>query len=345
MLYWQFTSRVKDSNMMKMSQIINKQLERDTLYRDLQQILGCMDDALLSACDANGSMRGDLERIVSTGGKRLRPMLASLCYRIGGVTELEIQPLMCMLELMHTASLIHDDVVDNAELRRGKPTINSTSGNSSAVQSGDFLLAKAMARLHIYRGTKINETLAEVSAQMCVGELQQQQLKFNASGQTLDVYFTQIKRKTASLMAASCYTGAIAGGMADSDAKLLSRYGEKLGMAFQFLDDIMDYSDEAVSGKDAGQDLKSGVFTFPIIRLFETGIPDSVRTLIMKRDKTRFEISQLVDYVRHTDALVYTETAVRQKINEAVESLQSIPDSREKNALIRLAVALTEKLA
>lgn len=324
------------------NELIRKKAESDALYWELQELLGGMDKELLSVCDAEGPMGAELERIVAAGGKRLRPMLAALCYRMGGRTDFDIQPLMTMLELMHTASLIHDDVVDNADLRRGRRTINRSRGNAAAVQSGDFLLAKAMERLHIYRGTPINETLAEVSAQMCVGELQQQKLRFDARAQTLDLYLTQIKRKTASLMAASCRTGAIAGGMDIEHAGMLGIYGEKLGMAFQFRDDMLDFSEEAVSGKAAGQDLKSGVFTLPIIRLLETGVPESVRGLIMKRDKTCEEISRLVDDVRRTDALAYTEKAVREKIGEAVEALQCFPVSPEKSALARLAQALAE---
>ena len=120
---------------------------------------------------------------------------------------------MCMLELMHTASLIHDDVVDDAPLRRGVETIHQTSGRHAAVQSGDFLLARAMEYLHLYRGTGINEALADISLQMCLGEFQQMEHLFHIKAQTQEIYFEQIRRKTAYLLATSCYTGAIAGGL------------------------------------------------------------------------------------------------------------------------------------
>lgn len=176
---------------------------------------------------------------------------------------------MCMLELMHTASLIHDDVVDSADKRRNVPTITATSGRQAAVQCGDYLLAKAMERLSLYRGSGINETLAQVSSEMCFGEFYQQRTLFSLHAQTLETYYDQIRRKTACLLPASCYTGALSGRVSQEKAGYLAKYGEYLGLAFQIKDDILDFCADPGFGKKAGQDLRNGIFTLPILLVKE----------------------------------------------------------------------------
>jgi len=323
---------------------IQKRLSRGDIYQEIQMMLARMEDEMVSLLDGAGeTLESNLKRIISAGGKRLRPILAYLCYRMGGGRETDILPLMCMLELMHTVSLIHDDVVDNAPLRRGQPTINSTCGISAAVRSGDFLLAKSMEYLHVYRGTGINEVLVDVSTQMCLGELMQQKAKFDTNLQTKDTYFLQVHRKTASLIAASCYTGALAGNMPESEAKMLRLYGEKLGIAFQLRDDLLDYSDTQLFGKTTGQDIKSGTFTLPVIMLLENGVPDSVRTLIEKRNKSESEVHWLVNYVKGTGVLRYIEALIKEISYEAVYALQEFPICPEKEALVRLAEELAER--
>jgi geranylgeranyl pyrophosphate synthase len=291
-------------------------------------------------CD---SMRTDLGRVITSGGKRLRPILAYLCYRLGGSEAYPILPLLTMLELMHTASLIHDDVVDGAELRRGTATINATSGVEAAVQSGDFLLAEAMENLHIYKATGINEALIQSSSDMCLGELQQLTVRHNLTNQTRQQYFFQIYRKTASLIATSCLAGGIAGGMPESKAKMLKVYGENLGIAFQLCDDLLDFSDQPGFGKAPGQDIQNGIFTLPVLYLLEEGIPSSVKALFQKKNKELCDIRRLIDYVKTTKALSYTNSMIRQKTDEAVDALRDFPEGVEKTALTVLAAQLVDR--
>lgn len=302
--------------------------------------LKCMENMLLSMCDASPAMLKDIFRVVSAGGKRLRPILALLCSKLDQSNDKNIVPLMYMLELMHTASLIHDDVVDNAKLRRGCPTINNTSGVSAAVQSGDYLLAKAMESLSVYRGSGINEELADVSAQMCLGELEQLRIRFKTHEQNRELYFLQIRRKTASLIAASCYTGALAAGMNASKACALKKYGELLGLAFQLRDDLMDFYDMGVTGKAPGQDLKNGIYTLPVLYLLEQGVPNNIRHLLEYKEKNKQQIQNLVDFIKRTNALNEAEKHIRLIVNEAVVALSGFPDSQEKTALTDLAVSI-----
>lgn len=334
-------------NALEINKLIKTRLIHDSLYDDIQSVLDGLNKELLRlSSEAQETMRSEITRVVSVGGKRLRPILAFLCYRMGKGNTLDILPLMCMLELMHTTSLIHDDVVDNASLRRGQPTINSTNGISRAVQSGDFLLAKTMEYLHIYRGTGINEALTNVSVEMCLGELQQQRTRFDVRSQTKELYFVQVYRKTASLLAASCFTGALAGGMAESEAKKLREYGEKLGIAFQLRDDLLDYSDTSSFGKTVGQDLRSGIFTLPVIELLDRrGIPDSVRIQLEKHNKNEHEMRQLINFVKESGVLQLTEAVVREKSFEAIDALRDFPKCSERDALVELAERLAGRQA
>ncbi|SHI03819.1 heptaprenyl diphosphate synthase [Sporobacter termitidis DSM 10068] len=311
------------------------------LLEDIQAELERMRQMLLHMDIPCAPMQSDLERIIASGGKRLRPVLAYLCYRMGSDDRYPIQPLMCMLELMHTASLIHDDVVDNAVLRRGCATINATSGVDAAVQSGDFLLAEAMGYLHFYKGTGINEALVQASTEMCLGELRQLIARYESDYQTREEYFFQIYRKTASLIAASCFTGAVAGGLPESKANMLRVYGEKLGVAFQLCDDLLDFSEKQEFGKKPGQDLQNGIFTLPVLYLLEEEVPAAVKTRFRAKDKDDGDIRWLIDYVRASKALDYTKMVIRQKTAEAVDALRDFPQSKEKAALKELAVRLS----
>lgn len=226
--------------------------------------LAAMEVNLANACLSGGVLSEGLLRVNSSGGKRLRPLLARICWQAGG-RQGEIVPLMTMLEMMHTTSLIHDDFVDGATLRRGAATISAAEGWKCAMRSGDYLLAKAMEYLKVYRGTGINEVLSDVAQEMCLGELEQHEGLFRAEGMTTDVYYSRIGRKTALLMSASCRTGAMAGGAPEELAQALADYGLYLGNAFQIRDDLLDWEVSAKTGKPRLQDLRSGVITLPCI--------------------------------------------------------------------------------
>jgi len=328
--------------MIDTNKIIEKKIIGSVLYRDMQHTLEKMNESLgAMAASAGDRMSSDLSAMLLSGGKRLRPILAYVCYRIGGKRDIDITPLMCMLELMHTASLIHDDVVDGAGMRRGKHTINHQRGNFTAVQSGDFLLAKAMELLHTYKGTGINEMLADVSYNMTIGELEQQSMRYMLEQQSVESYFDLIKKKTALLLAASCWCGAIAGGMDAHEALSLFNYGEKLGLAFQLRDDLIDYSDK--SGKLPGQDIRNGTYTLPILLLAERGMLLSHKESLVKREKSESEVESLLEYVKRSEELTMAEQLVYSISMEAVAELGRFPDSLEKKGLSELALSLAER--
>ena len=223
-----------------------------------------LEKQLKKICEtSNTGMREDLERVILAGGKRLRPALAQAAYALGDAPKLPILPLMVMIELMHTASLIHDEVVEKGMVRRNVPTINATSGDLNAVRAADFILGRAMELLKIYKGSGINERLAKVSEQMCIGELEQLE-KLNTEFSE-EAYFRMIEKKTALFIEAAAFTGAVAGGCSPEVIKAMEGYGYNIGVAFQIKDDILDFTGTEKFGKSIGQDERKGLATLPKI--------------------------------------------------------------------------------
>lgn len=297
----------------------------------------------------NRKLEAELKRIVSSGGKRLRPILALLGYKIGKNEEYPIVPAMCGIELVHTASLIHDDVVDKAQLRRGVPTINSECGDSFAVQAGDYLLAKAVPLLNVYENLDFDDFFAETARGMCLAEFSQIDSLFKCDERSLEKYFLQIKRKTAGLIASAVSVGAAAAKADQKTVDVLKLYGEKIGFAFQIKDDVLDYADNKAFGKKSGQDIKRGIFTLPLLYALnaanarknsEKGIANKMRNIASSANKTNEEIKELLDFVKSTKACEMAQEDVIRFSNEAKEAIACIEDSDSKLALEIIAESL-----
>ncbi|MDR1068626.1 MAG: polyprenyl synthetase family protein [Clostridiales Family XIII bacterium] len=297
-------------------------------------------------------MRADAGRILSAGGKGLRTKLARICYDIGrerspdpradGAEELE--PLLEVLDILHNTSLIHDDAVDGAELRRGVPTINKTTGIFAAVQTGDWLLAEMVRRFYRCRTpeneAKVDEMFTFVPLVMCEGELIQQRIRFRLSAQTKQLYYQQIHRKTAALFAASCRAGAvIAGGTNPAVVKLLERFGRLFGIAFQIRDDVLDFCPADVTGKRHAQDIRNGIFTLPIL-MAEADMPAHIRALLEKRDKSEGDIGDIVTWVTSSGSLDRARREAERLFSEAADILRSLGQSREIKKLNELCESI-----
>ncbi len=318
--------------------------ELKPLFGELQKVLEGLETELMDfQIPGRPEMEDGLKRLIGAGGKRLRPSLAWVCYRLGEEQKLPVLPLMCMLELMHTASLVHDDIVDNAALRRNVPTIHSQTNRRTAAESGDFLLGKAMEYLKIYRGTGINEILADVSAQMCRGEFSQMRNLYQTAGQNVETYLMQCRQKTAYLIAASCYCGAAAGGLEQAQKEALRAYGEGIGIAFQLKDDLLDFTADAEFGKKRGQDLRNGIFTLPVLYAFSKNPDPRMIQLAESREKTESDLEQLLTYVKDANGIEYTLERINAVTSEAISRLAVLPDGMPKQALIRIAEALDRR--
>lgn len=289
--------------------------------------LGEMEELFASLFPAED----ELCSMLLSGGKRLRPILACSASFFGDA-DANIVPLMAMLEMMHTASLVHDDVVDESHQRRGRPTLNALHGNAVAVREGDRLLSAAMKILSVYRGTGINEVLSETSREMCIGELDQLAARGNFEMHDAESYMLRIKRKTALLLSASCRCGAIAAGLPEQWQDALGEFGLDLGIAFQLEDDLLDFTGKkGVFGKPPLQDLRRGIYTMPVIRAAQ--VSDSLPDL---KDP-----EATAAWVKTTDGLEYTHRLADTYLQKGLEALAPLPEIPAKDALKQIALKLS----
>lgn len=304
---------------------------------ELCRALDGMERELSEMCRGAGALEAPLRRAVS-GGKRLRPLLAWVAWSLGG-RKMPVLELMCMIEAMHTASIIHDDVVDCAAVRRGGPTVNAECGALPAIAAGDFLLGRSMEKLHVYRGTGINEALSRVSLEMCRGELDQRAGLFETRGAEREAYMLRAGRKTALLMSESCRCGAAAGGADEKTRAALADYGLHLGLAFQMRDDIADLFPG--TGKEPMQDLRGGVMSLVAVCALESGDAELER-LLRRRDKSAADCGRIFAAMRKNGALEKARAALGSECRAAMDALGALGPSAQTRSLGLLAEKLSE---
>lgn len=277
-----------------------------------------------------------LEKICApliAGGKRLRPLLFFLCS--GDAAPSRKIPLATALELIHTASLVHDDILDCAKKRRGVATINATYGAQIAVLVGDYLFAKAFQLVaEGDYGAKVSEILSKLVKNLCVGEIMQDRALFAVP--TLSEYYTRINLKTAFFLSTCCRLGAIVAEFDEDETENLAAYGENLGLAFQIVDDLLDFfGEENLTGKILGGDLKSGVITLPVIRaLSQSPDAETLKKIIAQGKVTGEDVQTAIKIISSTDAASYCKTRAEAHIDCA---LISLPDQPCKFALEQIA--------
>ena len=271
------------------------------------------------------------------GGKRLRPAFAFLCGRLNGCSGEKMLPLALSLELMHTASLIHDDIIDGAQLRRGVPTVNACYGNKIAVHTGNYLVARALSLVNSYGDLRLVEALNNIVDEMVQGEFQQQLLAWNTK-QRLKQYLYRTQRKTALLLAVSCETGAYAANLPDVTVSLLRRYGYYLGMAFQITDDILDLTGaEQTIGKPVGSDIKQGNFTLPVLYALQGPYRKELLPLLRSRKTVSAHIKEIIACIQQSDGLVRSQTLADRYIVKALQQLDTLPKNESVNDLMEIA--------
>lgn len=253
------------------------------------------------------------------GGKRLRPMLFILCANAKADCPPEkTMPLATALELIHTASLVHDDIIDTSKKRRGVETANSKYGAQIAVLIGDYLFAKAFQLVAENNyGAQVQLTLSKLVKNLCVGEIMQDRSLFVVP--TMTDYYTRINLKTAIFLSSCCRLGAIVADMTEREIDNLTAYGSGLGLAFQIIDDLLDFfGDEKITGKPRGGDLKSGVITLPVIRaLQKSSDARELERLVTRGNVTTADIDAAIKIIRATDAVDYCRTRAEAHIDSA----------------------------
>lgn len=278
-----------------------------------------------------------IHAVILGGGKRIRPALALLSAHLCGVQPATITPLAAAVELLHTATLIHDDLIDEAATRRGVETLNSHWPASAAVLAGDLVFSWA-AQLAARAGNpRLMQRFAETLSLICAGELNQM---FQGRGHvpTPEIYYHRVLAKTASLFIISTESAAILAQCTESEAQRLARFGELLGVSFQIADDVLDFmGDAATLGKPVGSDLRQGLITLPIL-LYMQSRPEDGRILTLLRDPTD---TLLVDAVladlRQSDAAEQAMAIAGGYIQEATEILHTYPPTPHRDALEEIA--------
>ena len=249
------------------------------------------------------------------GGKRLRPMLFLLCANSKTTCPPEkTMPLATALELIHTASLVHDDIIDTSKKRRGVETANSKYGAQIAVLVGDYLFAKAFQLVADNNyDAQVQLILSKLVKNLCVGEIMQDRSLFEVP--TMTEYYTHINLKTAIFLSSCCRLGGIVAQMDEREVENLTAYGSGLGLAFQIIDDLLDFfGDEKITGKPRGGDLKSGVITLPVIRALE--VSDEAETL-KKIVTGGGDVEAAIKIIQATDAVDYCRTRAEAHIDSA----------------------------
>lgn len=276
--------------------------------------------------------------LLNAGGKRLRPAFALLAGKFYSNEIKDLLPLAVALELIHMASLVHDDVVDDSLTRRGNPTVKANWGNRISMHTGDYLFAKSLVLIAQYENPLLSRILAKTSVMMCEGEIHQISTSYSINQSWRD-YFYRIKRKTALLIAASCQLGALAMGAPEEEHKKIRRYGHNIGMAFQITDDILDMvADQKVLGKPIGSDLRQGILTMPAIYALEKSTKrERLRQLVEIREKSDEQINEAVEIIKEAGGIDVAFDATKRYIEKAKKSLIGLPDKPVKGTFYQIA--------
>ncbi len=279
------------------------------------------------------------EYIIAGGGKRLRPALVLLTAGALGYQGTLHHELAAVVEFIHTATLLHDDVVDESELRRGRETANALFGNAASVLVGDFLYSRAFQMMLKADDLRVMQILADATNIIAEGEVLQLMNCRNTDIE-IDDYLQVIRYKTAKLFEAAARLGALLGKADATGEEALARYGMHLGTAFQLIDDVLDYSgEEATTGKHLGDDLAEGKPTLPLIHVMRHGTPaqaQSVRQALQQGGRDDF--AAVLAAIRQTDALAVTRRQAEMEVEQAIHALDDLKTSNYREALLKLAL-------
>ncbi len=289
-----------------------------------------------SLTHTDGMLSQVLEHIKKKAGKRMRPMLILLMAKNYGAVSDITQNASVGLELLHTASLVHDDVVDDSDERRGQASVNAVYNNKVAVLAGDYLLSTALLHVSFTGNQKIVQYLAELGRTLASGEILQLS---NINNQTIseEAYYEVIKQKTAALFEACCAIGALSAGASDGEIEAAKQFGQNLGIIFQIRDDIFDYYDSPEIGKPTGNDMAEGKLTLPAIHVLMTTPDDEMRALAAKvkaQTVTQEEIERLVGFIKANGGIEYAEEKMNELHGLCMEYINnSVADDDIKAAL------------
>jgi len=317
-------------------------LQLKQIYQPVQQDLAKVESQINSVTEVDFPGLAELLSYILIGGKEIRPVLTLLSGKFYHYNPDLLLPMATAVELMHTATLVHDDAIDNSPVRRGRPTINSIWGEDKAVLVGDYLFAKAGEFAALTGNLRVIRLFAQTLQIITSGELKQTFDAFNLE-QTRDHYMQRISGKTASLFSLATESGAILSQAPEESIQVLKGYGCNLGVAFQIVDDVLDFvGTEEELGKPIGSDLAQGTLTLPAMLLLEHYPEDNpVKELFHNRDMPeedkREKINQAIDLVRSSSIVQQCYEVVSDYCAEACHQLGLLPDNPSRRTLVELA--------
>lgn len=294
---------------------------------------------------APGDFSEKLKHTINSGGKRLRPILVLLCGNLGNFDKEKLVTVASSVEIIHTASLIHDDVIDNASLRRGSRTIQSKYGKQHAISAGDFLFARAFELISELGDPELISIFTFASNQLSLGELDGHFWRYTGKISEKN-YLRLIKRKTAALFSAACRAGAYLSGANRKDIEAVSEYGENLGLAFQLYDDLLDIiGNEKNLGKPAGADLSEGFITFPYLITLRNGENKRDVLRAVKGQSSKQEIKELISKIKKSDVIEITKKTANKYVDRAVGLSSEISNENIAKSLESIGYYVTERYA
>lgn len=312
------------------------------ISEDLLKVKEAFADLLHSPVKVINLIAGHL---VKQRSKGLRPILVLLSGRLCSDLSPETYLAAALVEMLHNATLIHDDVIDDATVRRGGPTLNVIWKNRISVLIGDYILARSLSTAVKLNKLEAIEILSESSARMTQGEIAQL-MNSRKKNITEEEYFKVIADKTAALISACCQLGAISVSAPDNQVKTLKNFGEKIGMAFQIKDDLLDIDgEEKLFGKRRGTDLKNGKVTLPLIYALEQ-VGKSQKSKIIKKVKKkakRTDVNAIISFIKDQGGFEYAEKTAKDYIDEAKKDLCGFPDSDYKQAMLKLTQYIIQR--
>ncbi|SEA33437.1 MULTISPECIES: polyprenyl synthetase family protein [Selenomonas] len=311
------------------------------MFDVIQSDLDVLNEGLIGAVSSPVALVNEVgTHLVTAGGKRIRPALCLLAARGSKEFSLErILPLAEALELIHTASLVHDDVIDEADTRRGEPTANAKWDNQIAILGGDYIFARAFSLIaEGGYGDYVAKRLAELVCNLSVGEIIQDHTVYQAV-KDLDNYYERIQKKTADFLEICCELGGLVGGLPEEDTKKLAEYGHCIGMAFQITDDVLDIMQTSEQiGKPAGNDIRQGIVTLPVIHaLNESADAEELAEIVTNPEMTGEMVERALEIVRMTDGVEVAKAKADEYLERARQVIPADLPAEIKDAFVQVA--------
>ncbi len=315
------------------------------IFEPIHEELDLVEEKLRQAVEVEYSfLRPVFNYLLDSGGKRVRPALVILASKFHQCDQEKVFSLAASVELLHTATLVHDDLLDGSLLRRGNPTLNTSLSPAVVILIGDYLFARAADLAAATESVPIVSIFAQTLMKICSGELNQV-LGKSSWRRTKEDYYQSIYSKTASLFAASTEAGGLLSGAPAPTVEALQAYGYHLGMAFQIMDDILDFTgDEEELGKPIGSDLRQGTITLPLLLFLEAHPEVDILSSVFDDPHGREEnIHTLVDMVRDSAAIASARDEAERFTAESKQALQHLPDNEYRQVMLDLANCLSER--